>query len=110
MRRPKWPFPAYSSLVCSSVKSPDRPANIITSASVMVRPQAMCSKPTVNSSKYMLRKYHSQAPLNIPLGKRSQVSYNLDCGGREIRMVLCPECAAEIDVDEGDVDEGDSLS
>ena len=25
-------------------------------------------------------------------------------------MVLCPECDAEIDVDEGDVDEGDSLS
>jgi alpha-aminoadipate carrier protein LysW len=25
-------------------------------------------------------------------------------------MVLCPECDAEIDVDEDDVDEGDSLS
>jgi alpha-aminoadipate carrier protein LysW len=25
-------------------------------------------------------------------------------------MVLCPECDAEIDVDEADVDEGDSLS
>jgi alpha-aminoadipate carrier protein LysW len=25
-------------------------------------------------------------------------------------MVMCPECDAQIDVDEGDVDEGDSLS
>ena len=25
-------------------------------------------------------------------------------------MVLCPECDAEIDVDEGDVDEGDPLT
>jgi len=30
--------------------------------------------------------------------------------GEDIGMVLCPECDAEIDVDEGDVDEGDSLS
>ena len=47
--------------------------------------------------------------MTFTLGNRRLVSYNLRMG-EDIRMVLCPECDAEIDVDEGDVDEGDSLS
>jgi alpha-aminoadipate carrier protein LysW len=33
-----------------------------------------------------------------------------EVGGKDFVMVMCPECDAQIDVDEGDVDEGDSLS
>ncbi len=47
--------------------------------------------------------------LKLSLGNCRRVSYKLGEGGG-FCMVLCPECDAQIDVDEGDVDEGDSLS
>jgi alpha-aminoadipate carrier protein LysW len=42
-----------------------------------------------------------------PVGKAPRVSYNGISGGV---MVTCPVCDGQIDVDEEDVDEGDSLS
>jgi alpha-aminoadipate carrier protein LysW len=39
-----------------------------------------------------------------------QVSYNSKVFGRFDLMVTCPACEGNIDVDEEDVDEGDSIS
>ena len=46
--------------------------------------------------------------LRTPVGKTHRVSYNGNLG-RKV-MVTCPVCDGAIDVDEEDVDEGDSLS
>src|SRR5258708_4714629 len=52
MRLPNGPLAAYDSLMCSSTKSPERPAKLTMSASVMVRVRETVLLPTVKSSKY----------------------------------------------------------